>query len=203
MKKAMGTIAALAAAAAVLVPAQAAIAGDPDERPRKLAYDQATLPPGNWLQDTFTPGGAIVQMYYRCEPGVTGNIVLSAGGGSPPGGVQDPEMRRPGALGAEHPGPGRTRVHGAAEGRQPGLRGLQRLGTGLSGACGRAAHQGGPSRRRLGATYRVLTTPITCPSGSLNWPSTIESMIVSGPMIRVPPRLSAFASASSTSGTST
>jgi hypothetical protein len=84
MNKRIGTIAALVAAAAVLAPAHAAIAGDPDERPRKLAYDQATLPPGNSLQDTFTPGGAIVQMYYRCGPGVTGNLVLSAGGGSPP-----------------------------------------------------------------------------------------------------------------------
>jgi len=48
-----------------------------------------------------------------------------------------------------------------------------------------------------------LTTPITCPSGSLNWPSSTMSMIFSGPITRVPPRLSALASASSMSSTAT
>jgi hypothetical protein len=48
-----------------------------------------------------------------------------------------------------------------------------------------------------------FTTPITCPSGSLNWPISIMSMIFSGPITRVPPRLSAFWSASSMSGTAT
>ena len=48
-----------------------------------------------------------------------------------------------------------------------------------------------------------LTTPITCPSGSLNWPSSTMSMIFSGPITRVPPRLSALVSASSMSSTAT
>jgi hypothetical protein len=76
MNDAMRRISALAAAAAVLVPAQAALAGDPEPRPSKLAADQATLPPGQVMKETFTPGGGIVQMYYRCEPGVSGRIAL-------------------------------------------------------------------------------------------------------------------------------
>jgi hypothetical protein len=79
MNDAMRRIAALAAATAVLVPAQAALAGDPEPRPSKLAFDQATLPPGQALKDTFTPGGARVQMYYRCAPGVSGGIQLYSG----------------------------------------------------------------------------------------------------------------------------
>ena len=49
----------------------------------------------------------------------------------------------------------------------------------------------------------VLTTPIRCPSGSLKRPISIDSITVSGPMTLVPPRLSALASAASTSGTPT
>jgi hypothetical protein len=79
MNEAKGTIAAVAAVLLALIPAQAALAGDPEPRPSKLAFDQATLPPGQFLQDRFTPGGGVVQMYYRCEPGVTGRIDLASG----------------------------------------------------------------------------------------------------------------------------
>ena len=51
--------------------------------------------------------------------------------------------------------------------------------------------------------YPPRTSPIRCPSGSWNCPSSIPSMIFSGPITRVPPRLSALASAASMSGTST
>jgi hypothetical protein len=53
--------------------------------------------------------------------------------------------------------------------------------------------------------YEVaLVTPIRWPSGSVNWPSsTSVPGTGSGPNTRVPPRLSALASAASTSGTST
>ena len=46
-------------------------------------------------------------------------------------------------------------------------------------------------------------TPIVWPSGSLKRPMTRPSMTSSGPIMRVPPRLSACASEASTSGTST
>ena len=65
-----------------------------------------------------------------------------------------------------------------------------------------ASYQG----RRVRSDYICwsgLTTPIRWPSGSLNCPSSIMSMIVSGPITRVPPRLSALASAASMSSTAT
>jgi len=46
-------------------------------------------------------------------------------------------------------------------------------------------------------------TPIVWPSGSVKSPMTRPSMTSSGPIMRVPPRLSACASEASTSGTST
>ena len=76
MNEAKGIIAALAVALVALIPAQAALAGDPEPRPSKLAADQATLPPGQVMRETFTPGGGIVQMYYRCKPGVSGRLAL-------------------------------------------------------------------------------------------------------------------------------
>jgi hypothetical protein len=57
--------------------------------------------------------------------------------------------------------------------------------------------------RAYAAYSGVLTRPIKCPSGSWNKPISISSMTVSGPIIRVPPRLSAWAIAASTSGTPT
>jgi GrpB protein len=53
-----------------------------------------------------------------------------------------------------------------------------------------------------GAPYAVPATPIRCPSGSVKWPTTKgEPGARSGPIVRVPPRLSALLSAASTSGT--
>ncbi len=49
----------------------------------------------------------------------------------------------------------------------------------------------------------VYDYPIRWPSGSVNWPMTRPSITLSGPNSLVPPRLSALASDSSTSGTST
>src|SRR5215211_1759976 len=51
--------------------------------------------------------------------------------------------------------------------------------------------------------YAVPATPIRLPSGSVNWPTTSVPGVPSGPILRVPPRLSAFCSAASTSGTPT
>src|SRR5262249_13526387 len=58
-----------------------------------------------------------------------------------------------------------------------------------------------PARCDTAATG--MTTPTRWPSGSLISPSSIVSMIFSGPSTRVPPRLSALASAASTSSTAT
>ena len=67
----------------------------------------------------------------------------------------------------------------------------------LKGVPGRVA----PLRAR---GYIVgLTTPIRWPSGSVNRPSSIVSITFSGPITRVPPRLSALARAASTSWTPT
>jgi hypothetical protein len=54
-------------------------------------------------------------------------------------------------------------------------------------------------------TYAAdFITPIRCPSGSVNWPMSMSVPGTgSGPMTRLPPRLSAFVSETSTSGTST
>ena len=84
---------------------------------------------------------------------------------------------------ARHRGPGRPRL---------------RAGVGRPGAA-----------RQLvvvsrGGTYVPLAaTPMMWPSGSVKRPITRPSITVSGPITRVPPRPSAFASAASTSGTST
>jgi hypothetical protein len=52
--------------------------------------------------------------------------------------------------------------------------------------------------------YAVPATPIKWPSGSVKWPTTrFVPGARSGPIRRVPPRLSAFWSAASTSGTPT
>src|SRR5262249_53796865 len=48
-----------------------------------------------------------------------------------------------------------------------------------------------------------LPTPSSFPSGSVNGPGSPMSMMFSGPMTRVPPRLWAFCSAASTSGPAT
>ncbi len=49
--------------------------------------------------------------------------------------------------------------------------------------------------------YAVPATPTTLPSGSVKWPTTRPVGARSGPIRRVPPRLSAFCNAASTSGT--
>jgi hypothetical protein len=72
----------------------------------------------------------------------------------------------------------------------------------------RAARHGDLATRSLGGPQctiysGVLTTPIRCPSGSWNRPISMSSMTFSGPIVRDPPRLSAWASAASTSGTPT
>jgi len=54
------------------------------------------------------------------------------------------------------------------------------------------------------AGYAASTRPIRWPSGSVKWPMSMSVPgIWSGPIRRVPPRLSAFWSAASTSGTAT
>ena len=58
--------------------------------------------------------------------------------------------------------------------------------------------------QRSSALYPTgLIRPITWPSGSLNMPRIMRPMISSGPIMREPPRLSAWTSAASTSGTVT
>lgn len=63
------------------------------------------------------------------------------------------------------------------------------------------------AERRLGSTVEGYDVdrmrPITWPSGSRNRPISTPSVTVSGPITRLPPRLSAFRSAPSTLGTST
>ena len=74
-----------------------------------------------------------------------------------------------------------------------------------------SALRGGKPSRHAGLRGRALvpgywssfTTPTRLPSGSVNWPRTTMPMMSSGPITRLPPRLSAFCSASSTSGTAT
>jgi hypothetical protein len=51
--------------------------------------------------------------------------------------------------------------------------------------------------------YAVPATPIRLPSGSVKWPTTRPVGARSGPIRRLPPRLSAFCRAASTSGTPT
>ena len=75
------------------------------------------------------------------------------------------------------------------------------------GGRGRRNAARGPPRweaLRAARCRRYLTRPMVWPSGSVNSAISISgSDILWGPIVRVPPRLSAFASAASTSGTST
>jgi hypothetical protein len=70
----------------------------------------------------------------------------------------------------------------------------------LPGALG---DRRGGGRRVTGDDYAVAATPIRLPSGSVKWPTTSPVGACSGPILRVPPRLSAFCSAASMSGTPT
>ena len=74
---------------------------------------------------------------------------------------------------------------------------------GLAPLAARRPRPGAGRRRGVTPTYSPESTPMVWPSGSSKRPMIRPSMTLAGPIIRVPPSLSAEASASSASGTLT